>query len=390
MRSYGDAVIKRLCLATAAVALAAPTAGPALAANVECGDVITTSVTLDADLTGCAAGGLVVGASDITIDLGGYAVEGKSDAYGHSVGVGIDNRAGYDRVRIVNGTVTRFAVGVRLHGARRNHLGHLQVSGEDGVVASASDRNEIVDSWVYGSGRYMRIGDGIVLKDGSDGNRLLRDGIGGEGTPLVIEGSRRNVVSDIGAGGYSGTVRLANAPGTTIRSSRISAGWNALDVYESDHALIIGNQLRERVTVYGSDRVRIVGNSIAMLRLVSGARNRISRNRVGFSHWDDRGILVEAAATATRVEYNVATNGFPSGIGIDVQAAGTLIRANVASLNGYLGIQAVSGAIDGGRNVAVGNGDPRQCTGVVCASAWGNPDDRGDPDDDRRSPDDRR
>jgi hypothetical protein len=54
--------------------------------------------------------------------------------------------------------------------------------------------------------------------------------------------------------------------------------------------------------------------------------------------------------------------------GINVAAVGTWIGLNVATRNGALGISAVPGVIDGGRNVATGNANAAQCTGVVCRS----------------------
>jgi parallel beta-helix repeat protein len=53
-----------------------------------------------------------------------------------------------------------------------------------------------------------------------------------------------------------------------------------------------------------------------------------------------------------------------AGDGIFSSGASTLV-ANVARDNGGLGIEAVNGAIDGGRNRASGNADP-QCVGVTC------------------------
>ena len=40
--------------------------------------------------------------------------------------------------------------------------------------------------------------------------------------------------------------------------------------------------------------------------------------------------------------------------------------AQQANGNGDLGIEAVDGTIDGGKNKAAGNGNPAQCVGVSC------------------------
>jgi Right handed beta helix region len=52
--------------------------------------------------------------------------------------------------------------------------------------------------------------------------------------------------------------------------------------------------------------------------------------------------------------------------GLDVNSRSTRLTRNRAVGNGDLGIEAVRGVIDGGGNRASGNGDPRQCTHIVC------------------------
>jgi hypothetical protein len=52
--------------------------------------------------------------------------------------------------------------------------------------------------------------------------------------------------------------------------------------------------------------------------------------------------------------------------GLDANSPTTKLTGNEARHNGDLGIAAVRGVIDGGGNKASGNGDPRQCTHIVC------------------------
>jgi hypothetical protein len=49
-----------------------------------------------------------------------------------------------------------------------------------------------------------------------------------------------------------------------------------------------------------------------------------------------------------------------------VQGVETRITDNTANGNGDFGIDAVAGVIDGGGNVASGNGNPVQCRNVFC------------------------
>jgi len=52
--------------------------------------------------------------------------------------------------------------------------------------------------------------------------------------------------------------------------------------------------------------------------------------------------------------------------GIRVDSPSTTLTRNTANANGDLGIQAVPGVNDGGRNRASANGNPLQCTFVDC------------------------
>src|SRR4051794_31587336 len=95
----GRTLLRRAALT--AVATAAVPAASAEAAIVTCGQVITTSVTVDNDLTNCPGKGLVVGADNITIDLKGHTVDGDEPAVGvpdvESNGVEV---ASYDGVTV--------------------------------------------------------------------------------------------------------------------------------------------------------------------------------------------------------------------------------------------------------------------------------------------------
>lgn len=55
-----------------------------------------------------------------------------------------------------------------------------------------------------------------------------------------------------------------------------------------------------------------------------------------------------------------------TGNGIDVESPTTTLTRNLAAHNGDLGIEAVPGVIDGGRNHAAGNGNSAQRTNIAC------------------------
>ncbi len=92
---------------------------------------------------------------------------------------------------------------------------------------------------------------------------------------------------------------------------------------------------------------------------VTGRENYVAYNRVT----GGAGLRVLTGATGNYLRGNVATF---NDVGITVQEPGNVLQSNVANDNVGLGIDAVPGVIDDGGNTAAGNGDPRQCVGVVC------------------------
>jgi len=96
---------------TVAVALSLPVAADA--SHVACRQILTQDTTLDSDVD-CqtvAAPGLQLGASDITLDMNGYTLRNPP---GTNALTGIRNLNGHDGVRVLNGKVEGFALGVDL------------------------------------------------------------------------------------------------------------------------------------------------------------------------------------------------------------------------------------------------------------------------------------
>lgn len=129
----------------AATALAGLGVVPAAsAATATCGQVITTSITLDADVGPCSANGLVVGANGITIDLNGHRVFGTAVG-GDGAGILLTNRTG---VTVTNGTVTDFDGGVVVTGGGGNTVSRITAQHNYGQTAGVS----LVPGTLYGDG----------------------------------------------------------------------------------------------------------------------------------------------------------------------------------------------------------------------------------------------
>jgi hypothetical protein len=327
-----------VCLALLAVA-----PRPVVAADVGCGATITTSITLTHDLLDCPGAGLVIGAPNITLNLDGYAIEGSG------VGAGIDNSAGHDNVSVDGSsvesretTVRGFVRGVYLVGAQDNRVQWVStVGGAVGFDVRNSPGTDLVDEAVSGASQF--------------GVRL----VGSAGASVVemfgVEGRRRDVL-----------VRGSHTTLDEVVSLR-----RGIDIRGNENRVVaVGVQGRAGLHVVGS-RNSIEGNSfegfgarIATngIWIESGTANLVKWNDVVGTAKD--GVLIGALARGTVVDTNWSHQNADDGI--DVNNATTTITANTTDNNGDLGIEAVAGVSDGGGNHATGNGNPAQCTGVVC------------------------
>jgi parallel beta-helix repeat protein len=313
---------------------------------VACGTTITSSTKLRADLTNCPGDGRVVGADNITLDLGRRTIDGSGAA--GSQGIRVAGRRG---VRITGGTVQEFATGIGF---------------------DASDGNRVTGVSVRGSA-----GRGIDVLNGSDGNRFERVAATGNRTGLALTASARNVVSRIAFAGNAITgVLLFGASRNVIEGNRVSgSAGNGIAVVEgSNDNRVLLNAVQGSETgliVDSSDRNllslnRVSGGGDGVLVAGSGntvAGNVVDRSVGGCETCSGWGIGV-TAGTGNVVRANAVSRSAADGI--NVAAPSTWIGLNSALKNGGLGISAVAGVVDGGRNRASGNANAAQCVGVKC------------------------
>src|SRR5205814_8284611 len=93
---------------------------------VHCGETITTSVVLRADLT-CPGTAIVVGANDLVIDLDGHTITGSRTGNG----VEGDSHAG---ITVRNGTIAGFSEAVSLAHSPDDVVDSVHLPG-DGILA---------------------------------------------------------------------------------------------------------------------------------------------------------------------------------------------------------------------------------------------------------------
>jgi parallel beta-helix repeat protein len=320
-------MIKISVLLTCTLLVAAVIAGAvtlqakgAATAAITCGMVVTTSITASNDLA-CTGDGLVVGAANITLNLGGHTIDGDDDAGDY----GISNN-GFDNVKIKNGQITDFFEGVKLVGD--------------------ADKNEITNLEIRSSS-----GDGIDFSTTSDqatvkNNRILQNVTG----------------IDLSATGH------------TITGNRFVANTgDGMDV-RTNGSLVANNV----VTLNGNQGMEVTGgNNTIQKNLVSrnasfgialmtadATSNLVKLNQV-FGN-GSIGLFVDSMSTSNTLDSNVLVGNANDGLDVNGAGGTNTIKKNTADGNGDRGIEATSG-IDGGGNKAAGNVNAQQCQVVVCS-----------------------
>ena len=374
-----------LCVPAAVGAglLGASTAG---AAGVTCGQTVTQSVTLQADLTGCPADGLVAGAGGITIDLNGHAVTGTNAPGGE----GIINE-GHPGVRIVDGAVSGFrANGIALRRAPRSVVRGVRVSaiGEGGaepetaagifVERSAGSRivNNAVSNDVnafQADGVVVLMSKGVVVR----GNRLARNAW--NGLAFFESPNGRITGNEFARNGNQGAQVAGSAASEVTGNRAIGNEHNGIVLGAARGARIAGNTLRangEAGLFFFDLRDSVATGNVARRNDIgidlSGGQNGSRGNRLVGNRTDGNahlGIGLDDGAERNVLLTNVATRNRGDGPGeggIVVDGTGNTLTRNVATGNAGVGIRAVGGTRDGGGNRAFDNDRQPQCSGVAC------------------------
>lgn len=223
---------------------------PASAVVVACGQTITQNTVLTADVGPCPNNGIIVGADNITLDLGGHHVFGTPNP-GDGAGILIQQRTG---VRVQNGTVRNFDAGVVAIGGGGHTITGLRVT--DNVGTSSTN-----------------YGDGILL-------------LGADDTTV----SRNQVTRNGPFSGISISADDVTNPDVVNRAER-----NVID----------GNQVVLNAAPLSNGEVETIG-----IRVEGGNRfNTISNNQVSQNALD--GIQLFLGATDNIIRRNaVNQNGF--------------------------------------------------------------------------------
>jgi parallel beta-helix repeat protein len=391
--------MRRVGLVVAVSILAMAVLPAASGANhLDCGDVVTQSVTLDSDIGPCPGDALVVGADGVQIDLAGHSIRGSGGGSGPVLyaetadGVEIDE---HNDVTVANGAITNFDVGVNVYEAtgtridrvesHHNRVGALLVEASAGSIT----RSDMHDD-----------GYGVYLYEDSDSNLIANNSMAYSAFGLYLDKASENTIWHNALPG-----NLIYGIEVAIASNHNSIRFNTISNTVSEGVLIsasVGNKFTDNVvrdtafagpvTIGASPQTVVARNFVVNTRVgertapgvwvnngsngvilsrnvirnqptgveVHASRVLISRNDISGSGGDGIGLR---SGTGTMVDRNTSSaNGDD---GIDFDAGTATLSQNTANSNRDLGIESLPGT-DGGGNRASGNGNPAQCTGVVC------------------------
>jgi parallel beta-helix repeat protein len=373
----GVAVIVLLALASVVTLGGAKAAGQG---QPKCGDTITADTTLHHNLVNCPNNGIIIGADGITLDLNYHTVDGDGsltpgcNPETEFCDEGVVN-LGHDGVTVVHGSVRGFAFGADAGRARhvrfldistsRNLLFGMAVSASTRIVIrnGSSSRNIPPEGDGIGvfSSNHVRIvhnkirrnaGPGIHVDD-SDQN-LIKRNVFSRNSPGILMAGDRNQVRRNRIVRHDAGIILGPASHNVIARNRIIKGGNGIAI-EKGHSNLVA-----RNNIVGP---RNAGVYLALDRPAIGGRDNLVRRNVVRDSGKDA-FLVRSEDRDSSLKRNVAVGAGDDGF--DIQSHTAKLTRNRARRNGDLGIAAVRGVIDGGGNTASGNGDPRQCTNIVC------------------------
>ncbi|GAA4248800.1 right-handed parallel beta-helix repeat-containing protein [Dactylosporangium darangshiense] len=372
MRNQSRSVVRILAAALVGAGCAVVPAAIAHA-NPACGSTITVSTTLTADLL-CSGDAIIVGASGVTLDLGGFNIIGSG------TGSGVRTQMLVNDVTVTNGGVSGFATEVYVYQSKRAILSSLSVQGGIGVKIQNGNDSKVLSSSVTNASVSVTFSSGVTFDDATLDH-----------APLSANSSNslKVTLSDATDGAVnidqSDNVQLINS---TFTRSPIAYGTTSRNILIQNNT-IQGAVTGVRIYVTGlNGRIlnnTFTGNGIGVRTTVTDIATIAGTNISGntFTGNDAAGVLFEAStdsslSTATVSGNTFDGNGFVGGVNdrlgrpvadgahfATFANAKVTVKNNIALNNASYGIFAdPATVIDGGGNTSTG--DPNGCSGVIC------------------------
>lgn len=360
-----------------------------------CGTVVTHSVVLYSDLV-CTGDGLIVGTGGITINLNGHTLQGAGTGTGIAA---VDPAQDISGFKVVGGTISGFAYGIKASGPHVDSP--LKITLQNLTIAHSEHRGIDIDGSInlkMSHGRLTDNGIGILGQAPGAFISVSDSYISDNGGGIYVKDLRKtqiigNVFVDNGIGFFA-----FQSNGNTLARNEFRSHSLGIRLFQSDENVIINNKMVSNIDGLGMDsnirgnlisNNQFTDNSNVGMTIGSGSQypeplsgisvvGNLFRNNGAAGLWFRGSKLISEEISISRNQFigngysaseTVDENGRPLNDGLHVYypaPSGEVEVANNRALhNAGNGIEAAV-VIDGGRNIAAGNGESPQCLGVVC------------------------
>ncbi|MBW3641816.1 MAG: right-handed parallel beta-helix repeat-containing protein [Actinobacteria bacterium] len=293
---------------------------PAAAEHIACGTVITASTALDSDIGPCPGDGLIISASDVTLDLKNFRIFAANGA-GDNAGIRLTN---VTNVTVMNGTVEGFDAGIVIEGGSGNTVRHVTARNNindfggrpctlgDGIALINSDNNTITQSEAIHNGPFGGIsivGDSdnnVITHNLVQDNNVVSPGTAGCGNTRQDEGIRIE-----GPGAEGNRIENNRVLGSLLAGIGLHSAWCFGGETPNNGNFIINNIVN---TTAGT------GNSSGIAFLENGPAGRV------------------CPASNTTIERNTVTDNEGDGIFVASNSSNNVLTRNVVERNGRGGI----------------------------------------------------
>ena len=247
-------------------------------------------------------------------------------------------------------------------------------SGGDGLVIGAHNVVLNLNGFTISGGDGDLAPAGIRI-DGRTGTRVLNGTITGFKAGMEIQQSTKTTVTGLDISAHYRGINVGGGGGHLLEKNNLHGhSGDAIRIAVSTNNVISKNTVTGNVFGIGiadfSSGTRVeknvaTGNREFGISAYSGATRTVFEKNV-ISNTTIDGIYVKHDTSFTHLEKNQVTTSGDDGIHVGTPSA-TLIK-NTSTANGDLGIEAADD-VTAEKNVAFGNGNPAQCTGIVCLVA---------------------
>jgi hypothetical protein len=359
-----------------------PTSSVGSPAAVSCGQILTASVTLRADLH-CEGDALTIGANGVTVDLAGHTLSGG----GKGTGITLSAAESVAGALIENGAITGFGDGVKVgpNGATSPSLDQVHFTYDGAGGGAAIELGTTTVDGLTLTGVTVNQSDGAGLDaHGVLTNALQITGSTFEGAPVTVDENVDGITvqATITDDHFTkAALTLKYVGSTTVSASYFtdSPVWDMCnaaggDVFDgnffdgADIALKIEGMAYESVTAN-----HFTGNGVGLFYLLRQGDIENSAARNTFADEGSAAILVEDSSPAPQevdLNDNVISgsgrhssvtdpggNAVVGGIHIYAPAGGVVVSGNHTTNDAGYGIWALPGTTTGSGNVSTEDAD---------------------------------